>query len=110
MRYLKLDLTDTNSPIVTKIIATKSLDELTKAEIADYTNDDRLQPCFGRLPSECFGLIKEGDCRSITWSPGDGGTYTIAFYGPDNNETRQKMRGEVFTANALSFLSGNIED
>jgi hypothetical protein len=76
--FLKLDLGDEDNPIRTTHEA-ESLPALLDAEAEKYRKDDRLSPCHGMRTAECVSV----DDNSVQWSPGDGGSYTIAVYAPD---------------------------
>ena len=86
MRFLKLDLADEDNPVQTTVEA-ESLEALLEAEVADYREDDRLEPCYGYKTAEC---VSHND-DSIQWAPGDGASYTIAVYAPDTPEGRQEI-------------------
>lgn len=81
--FLKLDLRDLEDIRVT-VIKAESQPKLLKKELRELYDDDELSPCFTMDSiAECL----HADHDSITYSPGDGGSYTIAVYGPRNAET-----------------------
>lgn len=76
--FLKLDLADEDNKTTTTVQA-ESMDALLDAEVKEYQDDDRLDPCHGFRRAECVFR----DHNSIQWEPGDGGQYTIAVYAED---------------------------
>jgi hypothetical protein len=77
MRIEKTDMVDCDEAITT-IVEAESLETLGKAEIEDCRNDDRFEPCYGY--DKEFRVKIEDDRMWITWSPGDGGCYTVMEY------------------------------
>jgi hypothetical protein len=88
MRFLKLELLDEDEPVVTTV-EEENLHCLLQAELKEYRDDDRLEPCYG-VPKTLHV-----DEDSVQWTPGNGGQYTVARYFLDSPAGREELEAEL---------------